>query len=1092
MFDQYLELGGVEIANAARVAAYVDKNAPQIPIPARARARLGDSSVAVAVGDAEYESPAVDGAPWYDVTEPSTAQFYGVWPLAVQGIDDSTLQATSTESVGIGGSVGAQRFASRAIRVRALLVAENGLALASGQSWLEAALKTTECVDHGGGCNGASLCFFAAEPVVCRAYEPTYQAGFTLPVSADVQTSPLLISEPLIDAIYQANLLDQSTMPKDGVILDWGTVDRNNTLDVIEQYGPVVLQRSNFIPNPRFAVNFNTWVVRDIHTRFPAGGMDGGSFAHIDTDHAAKPADIWSPKLNSASERATFGFDLRGDLDQTVTVTIWSSGVDGLPDAVLETFDFNISTVWRRYSFSTQHANGVFVKFLSDDPYDLGRTSMEAGTTPMPYFDGSTPWEDAAAGYIVSPSRMETPQYEVVWMGVANASVSRLTWLGQMTVGIPFGIGQTLAGACDSFAFINVRQGAITGWATYGLRLPVTSEQQVRPFERTMHEVTCVEGPRVIENVALGDSGGAMRIVDFTLVAGKPFAYSAADILQHPVRMSDLDTIIWPGVDACETVEIPPIIDPDCIAPPSPPRAPTIPATCIIEEPVLQRYWIEVPSASVSLWKQTVTRIMIQSGQQPIRQVRVRAFPNPFDRIANPWSRKNLMPNPRAIATGTAWTSNPGISGVAALEYVVGNNFGGMAGIPSDLTTAARLTWSTAPTGQGASVSSTTPIGSVEPGKNYTASAWFGYDRALPPVLGANIRFALHFLDGAGSVVGLIFGSTLTLGAPGSDWIGSAEVTGIAPATATHASIYVDYVGEGSDTLRPQVGDQLWVTGALMQEVPQDRDVVLTKDGAGEAKPVWQMDFGNLPAGTFMDNVAVSADLSGNAVLQFSPTATEEAGIAFTALDALTPGRAYALVLNGLTPDGAPSDSTLEINQTVSAAYDPLNPFADRIGGVAVATGVNGNYSIFIRSTVAESYRVYGVRIYEVEYTEGYFDGTTPDGNGQYYSWLGDENASDSLAIGGLPVDPCSWCSEFIISYLPPSTELVVDAILERATANVSGAGDQSADTLLYASDGGPMTWTSLTCGISYYIAIDVPEPLLDDVSISIEAAKAG
>ena len=67
------------------------------------------------------------------------------------------------------------------------------------------------------------------------------------------------------------------------------------------------------------------------------------------------------------------------------------------------------------------------------------------------------------------------------------------------------------------------------------------------------------------------------------------------------------------------------------------------------------------------------------------------------------------------------------------------------------------------------------------------------------------------------------------------------------------------------------------------------------------------------------------------------------------------------------------------------------------------------------------------------------------------------------------------WCSEQIVSYMPPSTVLTLDGLMERTWAEVQGREPVAADHLLYGTGGVPATWPELTCGIGYFITLDVP-----------------
>jgi len=72
-------------------------------------------------------------------------------------------------------------------------------------------------------------------------------------------------------------------------------------------------------------------------------------------------------------------------------------------------------------------------------------------------------------------------------------------------------------------------------------------------------------------------------------------------------------------------------------------------------------------------------------------------------------------------------------------------------------------------------------------------------------------------------------------------------------------------------------------------------------------------------------------------------------------------------------------------------------------------------------------------------------------------------------------IDTTDFCSEQIISYIPPNTVLTLDGVTERVWAEVQGGAPISGDHLLYGSNGTPATWPHLSCGISYWASFDVP-----------------
>lgn len=84
-------------------------------------------------------------------------------------------------------------------------------------------------------------------------------------------------------------------------------------------------------------------------------------------------------------------------------------------------------------------------------------------------------------------------------------------------------------------------------------------------------------------------------------------------------------------------------------------------------------------------------------------------------------------------------------------------------------------------------------------------------------------------------------------------------------------------------------------------------------------------------------------------------------------------------------------------------------------------------------------------------------------------------------------VDPCSYCAEFIVSYLPPNTTLTVSGLTQRAYAQVAGAEAVPANHLLFGTGGVPITWPELTCGIPYVMTIDfAPAMTISEIDIDL------
>lgn len=82
-------------------------------------------------------------------------------------------------------------------------------------------------------------------------------------------------------------------------------------------------------------------------------------------------------------------------------------------------------------------------------------------------------------------------------------------------------------------------------------------------------------------------------------------------------------------------------------------------------------------------------------------------------------------------------------------------------------------------------------------------------------------------------------------------------------------------------------------------------------------------------------------------------------------------------------------------------------------------------------------------------------------------------------------LDPCSFCGEFLISYLPANSSLTVDAADKTALVSTP-QGSQSALGLLYGSDGGPVTWPVLGCAMPYLMTLDLDAAVAPLIAASL------
>lgn len=190
MFDGYLSFAGVEIVNAARVAAYVDA----LGIVGSVGDDCANCGTLVeALGGVPYTNPVTDLAPWYDPNIPESAQLAGFQIVSIDGTGSTGTREVSPLASG-GGVVGVYRRQPRDLTVTFRAVAASQVAAAYSVSWLSKQLRGAECSPLNSafaklsgtgtkGCGTDVLCMLTAcptTPIVLTQYRVNlYDVGVT-------------------------------------------------------------------------------------------------------------------------------------------------------------------------------------------------------------------------------------------------------------------------------------------------------------------------------------------------------------------------------------------------------------------------------------------------------------------------------------------------------------------------------------------------------------------------------------------------------------------------------------------------------------------------------------------------------------------------------------------------------------------------------------------------------------------------------------------------------------------------------------------------------------------------------------------------
>lgn len=168
MYDGWLSYGGVEVINLERLMAYIRNGYG--PDGATITAPTDFEGLSDALGDEPYRTPILDAAPWYDPDDSPTADFAGVLPLSITGLDGTTRKVEVAERIGNGGVVGRPRRGPRTIAVSALLVARSSEGVDAGRRWLTDVLAHT-CTGPG---STGDLTALVTVPDV-TTYRPDYR-----------------------------------------------------------------------------------------------------------------------------------------------------------------------------------------------------------------------------------------------------------------------------------------------------------------------------------------------------------------------------------------------------------------------------------------------------------------------------------------------------------------------------------------------------------------------------------------------------------------------------------------------------------------------------------------------------------------------------------------------------------------------------------------------------------------------------------------------------------------------------------------------------------------------------------------------------
>lgn len=524
-YDGYLRLNGVEIANAARTTRYLENLMPTFGF----KGCQTCEGLEAALGDT-YTTPLTDGAPWYDPSMPSSGAFYGFYPLSIDGIDDSTREAVTTELLGDGSITNRPRYAGRDVRVNGLLIGATEQAVETGMAWLNRALEGP-C---GGseGCLGGDLNFYSSCPEV-----------------QDWSTAPIF---PLNWA--QGTLGGESdlwTPSGAGSIVSAGTPGQLGfgTATVGDYF---TRQVDGLIPGETYRLTlFGTGGAQGVRVTVVEGAEFTFDFHHIFSNPVAEapqvldfiaPSDVITIRLQS--------WDYEIDAPSVSTFTIMNMTVQrtenrgtvlqaeyteyGTPSAgwVASTHTGVTILPWqRRVMDSRVYTTAVATAGTVSYPAGAGiRRGLQNTRVRSRVTVAGTFTEDTYAGSIQF-AMVGVTDYEVVFSHIDTSvpTLVRFMAMIEFTFGSP-DADATIIIATTADTTIGTTEVAGAQWSVHYLLVESVDEPLLigdpnpgLALERVLRQVVATSGPTTAERFSL--ACGAMRRVTFSLRAGVPFHY---------------------------------------------------------------------------------------------------------------------------------------------------------------------------------------------------------------------------------------------------------------------------------------------------------------------------------------------------------------------------------------------------------------------------------------------------------------------------------------------------------------------------------------------------------------------------------------
>jgi hypothetical protein len=543
-YDGWLSIAGAEVINAARTKRYVDNLLPTFGLVHE----IDCDDLGALLGDRSYSSPAIDDAPWHNPYDARTARFYGLYPLSITGLEDSTSESDVTELTTNGAVAARSRHRSRDVRVTGLLIGDDEGAVEAGMQWLKAAVQGSGCTD--GDCGGSTLCYLAYCPEAC-----SYDGADVVPYSVSMETMTADMPNWQVDSVLPREQTLRQEYDGDYTYL-WihagDSISRRITglvpgaayrlsLDISTPYSPGEALRASIrgVASKDFYSSKHYAILGDT----PPDGVDPYlriespwvmDFVALETEHTLELTGLVLGDASISVYWDMFGVSVRR-IPEPLLVFETQVGADAQDESLAWFFEGG--------DVSTERS--VRSRSAGEDIYDsngmlqfnwraVNPTTVTADMRVTRYVSGLTAGRRYKARAVVS--------------GTVEASGARSFALGTPTdfgpvVEVPGNYTAdlewefTATGTTQKVSLLTAEAIPLTATNQYTnlflhyMRVELSQDglelvdpDPLLPARRSLHAVTVLQGPRVVQRYS--PSIGAMWRVEFILNAGRPIAHS--------------------------------------------------------------------------------------------------------------------------------------------------------------------------------------------------------------------------------------------------------------------------------------------------------------------------------------------------------------------------------------------------------------------------------------------------------------------------------------------------------------------------------------------------------------------------------------